>query len=77
MTKPSKFVKNPTEFAIVKRQKNIFDDSHQVGKGKDMVNQQKNCPFSYHQIIRHFRKVAILFENISSILGDILSSKNQ
>ena len=45
---------------MVKRHKNIFDDSYQIGKGKKMINQQKNCPFSYHQILRHFRKVAIL-----------------
>ena len=25
---------------MVKREKNIFDDSYQVGKGKEMVNQQ-------------------------------------
>ena len=52
---------------MVKRHKNIFDDSYQIGKGKEMINQQKNCPFSYHQILRHFQKVAIL--GIYSILG--------
>ena len=58
-------------------QKNIFDDSYQIGKGKEMVKQQKNCSFSYHQIIRHFRKLVMLSENISSILGDILITKKQ
>ena len=28
----------------MKRQKNIFDDSYKVGKGKEMVNQQKKLP---------------------------------
>ena len=30
---------------MVKRHKNIFDDSYQIGKGKEMINQQKIAPF--------------------------------
>ena len=30
---------------MAKRQKNIFDDSYQIGKGKKMINQQKIAPF--------------------------------
>ena len=59
---------------MVKRHKNIFDDSYQIGKGKEMINQQK-LPLFLSPNFKTFPKGGDSRDILNS--RDILSSKKQ